>query len=458
MKKLSAKISASALLLSTLVACESKSDMNVVYILVDDLGYGDLGCYGQKLIATPNIDAMASEGMRFTQHYSGSTVSAPSRCVLMTGLHTGHSQVKGNKEVKPEGQEPMRANTYTLAKMFDNEGYATGLFGKWGLGYPGSESEPNKAGFDEFYGYNCQRKAHSFYPPYLWDNNQKVSIEGNQNGERNTFSQDLIHQRGLEFIRSNKDRPFFAMLTYTLPHAELAHPNDATFQHYDSLFNEEPKKLAPYSGAGYYPCAKPHATFAAMVSTLDRYVGEVLSELKKQGIADNTIVIFTSDNGAHREGGADPQFFDSNGPLRGLKRDLYEGGIRVPMVAWSPSNIPAGVVSDHISAFWDVMPTFAQMLDVELPIDSDGISFLPTLTASGTQQYHPYLYWQFEENSPRKRALRDGDWKFICFDKGSDRTVELYNLKDDVGEESNLAKVHPEKVRQYLELLDEAAK
>lgn len=289
--------------------------MNVIYILADDLGYGDIGCYGQQKIKTPNIDRMAQEGMLFTQHYAGCTVSAPSRCSLMTGLHTGHSQIRGNMEIKPEGQQPMAADTYTLGKLMKSAGYTTGIFGKWGLGYPGSSSVPSNMGFDEFFGYNCQRQAHSYYPDHLWHNNDTVFLHENDNEGRQVYSQDLIHEQALKFIRDNKDKPFYAMLTYTLPHAELNLPHDSIYRMYENAFEE-----VPYDGKmGYHPSEKPYASFAAMVSRLDKYVGDVMAELKELGLDKNTIVIFTSDNGPHREGGANPDYFLSYGPLKGVK-------------------------------------------------------------------------------------------------------------------------------------------
>lgn len=427
--------------------------INVIYILADDLGYGDLGCYGQQLIKTPHLDKMAAAGMLFTQHYAGCTVSAPSRASLMTGLHTGHTQIRGNKEVQPEGQEPMDGNTYTLGKLFKEAGYATGIFGKWGLGYPGSESEPNAMGFDEFYGYNCQRQAHNYYPGHLWHNRKRVEFEGNQNNGRKTYSHDLIHNQALQYIREHKDEPFFAMLTYTLPHAEINLPHDSIYQIYENSFEE-----IPYDKPGsYYRSEKPHASFAAMVARLDKYVGEILLELEKQGLDKNTIVFFTSDNGPHAEGGADPVFFKSGGPFRGIKRDLYEGGIRVPLIVWSPEYIKAGVRSEHISAFWDMMPTFADLLGIVLPERSDGLSFLPTLFSQGIQETHDYLYWEFHEQGGAQ-AVRKDDWKLIRQGVSSSHGswFELYNLKNDSNESVNLVETYPRRVEE-LELLMNSA-
>ena len=443
-------------LLAGMSACKKEAPakevpMNVIYILADDLGYGDIGCYGQQKIKTPNIDRMAQEGMLFTQHYAGCTVSAPSRCSLMTGLHTGHSQIRGNLEIKPEGQQPMTADTYTLGKQMKSAGYTTGIFGKWGLGYPGSSSVPSNMGFDEFFGYNCQRQAHSYYPDHLWHNNDTVFLHENDHEGRQVYSQDLIHEQALKFIRDNKDKPFYAMLTYTLPHAELNLPHDSIYRMYENAFEE-----VPYDGKmGYHPSEKPYASFAAMVSRLDKYVGDVMAELKELGLDKNTIVIFTSDNGPHREGGANPDYFLSYGPLKGVKRDVYEGGIRVPMVAWCPDKIKAGVKNDHISAFWDVMPTLAELTGVTLPETGDGISFLPTLFSKDGQKQHEYLYWEFHELNGRE-ALRSGNWKLIRQPIVGETILELYDLSSDIHEDNNLAQQNPEKVKELEVLMDGA--
>lgn len=443
-------------LLAGMSACKKEAPakevpMNVIYILADDLGYGDIGCYGQQKIKTPNIDRMAQEGMLFTQHYAGCTVSAPSRCSLMTGLHIGHSQIRGNLEIKPEGQQPMTADTYTLGKLMKSAGYTTGIFGKWGLGYPGSSSVPSNMGFDEFFGYNCQRQAHSYYPDHLWHNNDTVFLHENDHEGRQVYSQDLIHEQALKFIRDNKDKPFYAMLTYTLPHAELNLPHDSIYRMYENAFEE-----VPYDGKmGYHPSEKPYASFAAMVSRLDKYVGDVMAELKELGLDKNTIVIFTSDNGPHREGGANPDYFLSYGPLKGVKRDVYEGGIRVPMVAWCPDKIKAGVKNDHISAFWDVMPTLAELTGVTLPETGDGISFLPTLFSKDGQKQHEYLYWEFHELNGRE-ALRSGNWKLIRQPIVGETILELYDLSSDIHEDNNLAQQNPEKVKELEVLMDGA--
>ncbi|MCH5328606.1 MAG: arylsulfatase [Coprobacter sp.] len=443
--------SAVAAQVPALYAKPKEAPVNVIYILADDLGYGDIGCYGQTKIKTPHIDRMAQEGLLFTQHYAGCTVSAPSRCSLMTGLHTGHTQIRGNREISPEGQEPMTAGTYTLGRLMQSAGYATGIFGKWGLGYPGSVSVPNNMGFDEFYGYNCQRQAHNYYQDHLWHNETRVPFKENENGGRAVYVQDSIHAHAMQFIRDNKDRPFFAMLTYTLPHAELNLPHDSIYQLYENAFDEK-----PHTGYdGYHPSEKPYASFAAMISRLDMYVGEVIAELKALGIDKNTMVIFTSDNGPHREGGANPDYFGSYGPLKGVKRDVYEGGIRIPMVAWSPGRIEPGTRTDHISAFWDVMPTLAELTGTKkLPVESDGISFLPTLLSKKGQKQHEYLYWEFHELNGRV-ALRQGNWKLIKQPIVGDTIFELYDLSNDIHEDHNLAAQYPAKVKELEKLLDE---
>ncbi len=447
---------ASGSILAGLSACKSaaqeqEAPMNVIYILADDLGYGDLSCYGQQKFQTPNLDRMASEGMLFTQHYAGCTVSAPSRASLMTGLHTGHTQVRGNKEVKPEGQEPMAEGTFTIGKLMQEAGYTTGIFGKWGLGYPGSVSVPETMGFDEFYGYNCQRQAHSYYPSHLWHNNEKILFPENDNNGRATYSQDLIHEQALQFIKNNKDKPFFAVLTYTLPHAEMNLPHDSIYQLFENSFEE-----TPYDGKrGYTAAEKPRATFAAMVTRLDKYVGEVLNELKRQGLDKNTIVFFTSDNGPHREGGADPDFFKSYGPLKGTKRDMYEGGIRVPFIAWSPQKIAVGSKSDHIGAFWDMMPTLSDLTGTALTTETDGISLLPTLFSDGKQKEHDYLYWEFHEMGGRQ-ALRSGNWKLIRQPIVGETALELYDLSNDLHEDNNLAAQEPDKLKELETLMNNA--
>ncbi len=440
---------------------DKKTTPNIIYILADDLGYGDLACYGQKKFATPHLDQLASEGIRFTRHYSGCTVCAPSRSVLLTGLHTGHTPIRGNQEVQPEGQEALPASAVTLAELLKEAGYLTGAFGKWGLGYPGSEGDPVNQGFDHFFGYNCQRYAHRYYPEYLWENTEKFYLEGNDWTSTKTYAPDLIQQRTIDFIREHRDTSFFAYVPIVIPHAELIVPDDDIYQFYLGKFSETPYVGRP--GADYGPdmkismyCsqANPHATFAAMVHRIDQYVGEIVQVVEELGLSDNTIIIFTSDNGPHREGGADPRFFNSSGGLRGLKRDLYEGGLRVPMIVSWPGSIDKGRVSDHISAFWDVLPTLADLTGFECG-ESDGISFLPELLGE-EQKEHRNLYWEFHEMGGRQAILKD-EWKAIRLNVGKDPNglLELYNLESDPFEEKNVAEAHPDLVESFARMMEE---
>ncbi|MCC6287488.1 MAG: arylsulfatase [Chitinophagaceae bacterium] len=432
-----------------------------MFIIADDLGYGDIEPYGQKLIKTPHLAKFAKEGMRFTQFYSGTTVCAPSRASLMTGMHTGHAIIRGNKEVKPEGQQPIAANTYTIAEAMKAAGYTTGLFGKWGLGPMESTGDPLKHGIDRFYGYNCQRAAHRYYPDHLWDNEKKVILEENEHLKKTvTYAPDLIQQQALQFMDENQQQPFVMFLTYILPHAELLVPDDSIYQYYKGKFPETTHKGNDYGSdaieAGYTSQPFPHATFAAMVSRLDVYVGQVMQKLQELNLDDNTIVFFTSDNGPHVEGGADPAFFNSAGGFRGVKTDIYEGGIRVPfMVRWV-GKIKAGVDNNYIGAFWDIFPTFTQIAKTETPSALDGISILPTLRSS-KQAKHEYLYWEFHAGGG-KQAVRSGNWKAIrlnVFDK-SKTIVELYNLNKDPNEKDNIASLYPEIVKRLTNLMDEA--
>lgn len=435
---------------------------NIVYILADDLGYGDPGCYGQLKIKTPNIDRMAREGMLFTQHYAGTTVSAPSRSSLMTGMTTGHTPIRGNKEVKPEGQWPMPDSTFTMAEMLKEAGYVTGGFGKWGLGYPGSEGDANMQGFDKFYGYNCQRLAHNYFPSYLWDNQEKVMLEGNSGDGFGDYAPELIHKQALKFIEDNKDKQFFLFYPNTIPHAELLLP-EADIEAYRGKFLPEKsyKGAEPgddgFRNGTYGTQPESHAAFVAMVELLDKQVGEVLDKLTELNLEKNTIVIFTSDNGPHQEGGADPDYFDSNGPFKGYKRDLYEGGIREPMLAWWPGKIEAGSKSDLISAFWDVMPTVAEIAGVEAPGNIDGISFLPTLLGNEGQKKHEYLYWEFHERGGRQ-AVRKGNFKLVRYNVFDPEkiTTELYDLSTDPGETNNIADSNPDTVSELLEIMSGA--
>ncbi len=421
---------------------------NIIYILADDLGYGDLGCYGQQHFATPNIDRMAAEGLRFTQHYSGSTVCAPSRCALMTGLHTGHCYIRGNKEHQPVGQEPIPADTVTVTKLLKQAGYATGMFGKWGLGYPGSTGDPMNQGFDEFFGYNCQRNAHTYYPSFLFHNREQVELDGQ------TYSHDLIMDHALQFIRSNKDQPFFCYMPVTIPHAAM-HVPERYVAPFREKFPQFEDTIGRYAGP---PVKNPVAAFAGMMTKLDEDVGRVLDLLKQLEIEDRTLVLFTSDNGPHHEGGHQPEFFDSNGPLTGLKRSLTEGGIRVPLIARWPGKIKAGTETDHISAFWDFLPTACQLAGVQPPENLDGISYLPTLLGRvQDQQQHDYLFWEFYEQGG-KRAVRMGRWKGIQENvkKEPDGPIRLYDLDTDLQEQHDLSGEHPELVAKVKQLFEQS--
>jgi arylsulfatase A-like enzyme len=420
---------------------------NIIYIMVDDAGYGDLSCFGQKKFKTPNLDKMAAEGMIFTDYYAGSTVCAPTRCVLMTGLHTGHAFVRGNREVKPEGQAPMPADIVTLPRILKKNGYATGMFGKWGLGAPGSASDPIEH-FDTFYGYNCQRQAHTFYPTHLWHNDKKVPLDGK------TYTADLISDQLLQFVRDNKDKPFFAYVPFTIPHAAMHVPED-DHKPWREKWPQFDNKIGKYSG----PQVKnPIAAFAGMMTRMDRHVGQLMALLKELDIDENTIVSFTSDNGPHKEGGHDPNFFDSNGPLKGFKRDLYEGGIRVPFIARWPGKIKPGTKTDLPVAMWDVLPTCLEIAGVESPKNIDGISYLPAMLGeTERQKKHQYLYWAFYERGG-KQAVRFGKWKGVRNNVGKapNSPLELYDLSKDIGEENNIGAQHPEIVTKLDGFMKEA--
>ncbi|OQP66767.1 arylsulfatase [Niastella populi] len=430
---------------------------NIIFILADDLGYGDLGCYGQQLIKTPNIDAMAKQGLRFTQFYAGTAVCAPSRSSLLTGQHTGHTPVRGNKSVEPEGQWPIPDSAITIAEVLKKGGYTTADFGKWGLGPVASTGDPVKQGFDHFFGYNCQSKAHNYYPDHLWENNTRIDFASNTPQQFTEYSADLIQKKALSFIeQQQKDKPFFLYLSYTLPHAALQGPHDSLFEKYKKLFNEQPVAVAAWNGRGYAPQAYPHATYAAMVSRLDAYVGQVLQKLRESGIDKNTLVLFSSDNGPHKEGGNDPDYFKSSGPLRGIKRDLYEGGIREPMIAWWPGKIKAGSTSDYTGAFWDLLPTFAELAKQPQPKNIDGISIVPVLFGQKNAPSHPWLYWEFHEQGG-KQAVRMGKWKGVKLNAATDPDgpIELYDLQKDVSEKNNLAGKHPDVVAEIKKIMQQ---
>ncbi|WP_234733578.1 arylsulfatase [Tellurirhabdus bombi] len=436
---------------------------NIIFILADDLGFGDVGFNGQKLIKTPNLDRLAAEGKQFTQFYAGTSVCAPSRSSLMTGQHTGHTFIRGNKGVEPEGQYPIADSVTTVAEVLQKAGYKTAAFGKWGLGPVGSEGDPNKQGFNRFYGYNCQTLAHRYYPNHLWDNNQKIVLSENENLRQNKqYAPDLIQKKALEFVDAQANgQPFFLFLPYILPHAELLVPDDSLFQYYKGKFAEKPYKGADYGSdarpGGYASQEYPHAAFAAMVARLDLYIGQVMAKLKEKGLDQNTLIVFTSDNGPHQEGGADPTFFNSGGGFRGFKRDLYEGGIREPFVARWPGVIKPGTKSDFVGAFWDLLPTFAELAGTRSPSRIDGISFVPSLTGKGAQQQHNYLYWEFHEQGGRQ-AVRQGSWKAVRLDVATNPkgAVELYDLSKDPAEKNNLAAKHPDKAKELGQLMNQS--
>jgi arylsulfatase A len=431
---------------------------NIIFILADDLGYGDPGCYGQQKILTPNIDALAKQGLRFTQFYAGTAVCAPSRASFMTGRHTGHTPVRGNLGFKPEGQFPLPDSTRTIARDLQDNGYLTADFGKWGLGYPGSTGEPLRQGFSVFYGYNCQSLAHNYYPDHLWQNDRRIELIANKSGD-SIYSADLIHRQAMQFLQRPKDQPFFLFLSYTLPHAALSVPHDPAYEYYVKRFNEPPQdesKTKRFEKAAFEPY--PHAAYAAMVARLDKYVGEVVREIDRQGLAGNTLILFSSDNGPHQEGGNEPDFFDSNGILRGIKRDVYEGGIRVPFIATWKGKIKPGATSPFIGAFWDLFPTFQQIAGIPATASIDGLSILPTLLGNDRQQQqHEYLYWEFHENDGRQ-AVRWGKWKGVrlMVNKQTDAPIELYDLDKDPSEKNNIAAQHPDIVQKIATYLQQA--
>jgi arylsulfatase A len=446
----------------TLLAQTAKTKRpNIIVILADDLGYGDVGFNGQNLISTPNIDRLAAQGVRFTQFYAGTSVCAPSRSALMTGKHTGHTYIRGNKSVEPEGQEPIADSVLTMAEVLKKAGYETGAFGKWGLGPVGSYGDPNKQGFDQFYGYNCQSLAHRYYPDHLWENQKKIVLEANHNLIHNKeYAPDLIQKKALAFVDSKDGKqPFFLFLPYILPHAELIVPEDSIFQYYRGKFDEQPYKGQDYgpdaTNGGYASQLYPHAAFAAMVSRLDLYVGQILDKLKEKGLDKNTLVIFTSDNGPHVEGGADPTFFHSGAGFKGVKRDLYEGGIREPFAARWPGVIKPGTKNDFIGAFWDLLPTLAELAGTKPVAKIDGISFVPSLTGNGIQKKHEYLYWEFHEQGGRQ-AVRQGSWKAVRLQAAGhpNAAVELYDLSKDPGERVNIAAKFPAKAKELGQLMN----
>jgi arylsulfatase A len=449
---------------------------NVIVILADDLGYGELGCYGQQRIRTPHLDQLAARGMRFTQAYSGAPVCAPARCVLLTGRHSARAEIRGNREVQPEGQHPLTAESPSIAHLMRSAGYATGAMGKWGLGPVGSTGDPNAQGFDLFYGYNCQRQAHSYYPDHLWRNGQRMELNGgvavpghgkleadtldepDGTGEMDTrgferfrgadYAPDLILDAAMGFLREHREEPFFLYLPFVEPHVAMQPPQQWVDRYPDEWDTE------PYLGQrGYVPHPRPRAGYAAMISDLDEHVGKVMALLDELGLTNDTLVLFTSDNGAtHDVGGVDTEFFRSVGPLRGRKGSVYEGGLRVPMIAHWPGVIAPGSSTDHPTAFQDLMATLADLTGTEAPGSCDGISFLPTLRGLSDQPGHEALVWEFWGYGGQK-AVRLGDWKAVLREihKGN-QAIELYDLSVDIGEAHDVAAQHPEIVARARQI------
>lgn len=424
---------------------------NIIYILADDLGYGDLGCYGQKVIETPNLDRMAAEGIRFTQHYSGSTVCAPSRSALLQGRHTGHVYVRGNGSLQMR-RDPLDP---IFPAALREAGYRTAMIGKSGLGCNTDDAAlVLDKGFDYFFGYTSHTAAHFYYPPYLWRNTTKVKYPGNSLHAGDHYSSEVVTGEALNYIEQQKDAPFFLHLALQIPHASLRAKEEWKAK-YRPILKE--KMLPERKGHPHYSYERePRTTFAAMVSYMDHNVGLILNKLKDLGIAENTLVMFASDNGAMREGGHRMEDFDSSGPLRGGKRDLYEGGVRVPMMAWWPGTIRGGQTTDHLSAFWDISPTVRELAGAEEQQDTDGISLVPTLLDKGTQRQHDYLYWEFFEGGG-KRSIRKGPWKLILFNTNKDDNpkAELYHLGNDLAEKNDLSKENSGKVAELTTLMDE---
>lgn len=446
---------------------------NIIYIYADDMGYGELGAYGQEKIKTPHIDRLAREGIRFTQHYTGAPVCAPARCMLMTGKHAGHSYIRGNYELggfadsTEGGQMPLPESIFTIPKMMKQAGYTTGAIGKWGLGVYNTTGDPNKQGFDYFYGYLCQKQAHNFYPTHLWENGKWDTLDNRyvyvhrsiprdapdsvfDRYKGKDYSLEKMADKTLDFIRKHKDEPFFLYLPYTGPHVSLQVPNEA-LKEYLGKFEEQPY----YGQNGYAPTKYPRSTYAAMITYMDKQVGRVMALLKELKLDQNTIVMFSSDNGATFDaGGADTDFFNSVGGLRGRKADLYEGGIREPFIARWPGRIPSGRVSDLVSAQFDLMATLAELTGAKAE-PNDGISFLPTLLGKDArQQKHEYLYFEFPEKGGQL-AIRMGDWKGVKTRLKENRNApwEIYNLRTDRAETTDLASQHPELAKRFDEIV-----
>ncbi len=447
---------------------------NIVLLVADDLGYAELGCYGQKWIKTPHIDRIAREGIRFTNHYSGNAVCAPSRCNLMTGKHPGHAYIRNNgnpperrnggtpEELFFPGQYPIPLGEVTIPEMLKQKNYATAAIGKWGLGFEGSTGDPSRQGVDLFYGFLCQVHAHNHYPKFLWDLRSGVArkemLPGNDRTlYGKTYSQDRFIEVALEFIDQNKDRPFFLYMPFAIPHLSIQAPAAAVNEYKDVIPEEA------YQHRGYLPHPTPRAGYAAMVTHMDRGVGQIMARLKMLGLDDNTLIVFTSDNGPtyDRLGGSDSDFFASAGDFRGLKGSLYEGGIRVPLVARWPGKIEPESVSDLPSAFWDMLPTIGEVTETMPPENIDGISFAPTLLGErDRQQRHDYLYWEFAAYGGQQ-AVRLGDWKgirqnMLRKNNPAPLQTELYHLATDVGERHNVADQHPDVIAKIEAIMQQA--
>ncbi|MFO0829436.1 MAG: arylsulfatase [Phycisphaerales bacterium] len=433
---------------------------NIVLILADDLGVGELGCYGQEIIRTPNIDGLAREGMRFEQAYAGSCVCAPSRCTLLTGYHTGRAAIRDNRELSPTGQEPLPAGCVTIAELLQRRGYATAAIGKWGLGVPGSSGDPAKQGFDLFFGYYCQREAHTHCPSRLYRNGAEVALPGNRETWTDgtipagaSYAPDLFRAEAIEFIAAHRDQPFFLYFATTVPHVALQVPDDSLREYVGAIDDK------PYDGKqGYLRHPTPHAAYAAMVTRLDRDVGALLNALREQGLERDTLVIFTSDNGPTYAGGADSAFFRSAAELRGLKGELYEGGIRTPLVVRWPSHVAAGTTSDAVTANWDLFATIASFGGVApdaLPADIDGIDLSPALLGTGKLGPRAPLYWEYA-TAPGWQAVRIDDYKAIRRGtrKNHDAQIALYDLTNDPSETRDVAAEHPEVVARARAAMD----
>jgi arylsulfatase A-like enzyme len=449
---------------------------NIVFILADDLGYRELGSFGQKLIRTPHLDELAKQGMRLTQHYSGNAVCAPSRCVLMTGKHPGHAIVRSNKSTPPEGQYPIPDSEVTIAELLQDQGYVTGAFGKWGLGGPQSAGRPLKQGVDRFFGYNCQSHAHSYYPSYLWSDAQRVPlandppIPGHASLKRGAdksdprsydifkgqdYAPDRINDAAMEFVRANKDRPFFLYYPTVIPHVALHVPDEELKPYLEFGWNDPP--FTREKGGGYTPHFTPRAAYAAMITRMDRYIGNLLKLLDELELAENTLVVFSSDNGTtHLDREVDYKFFDSVGELRGLKGSLYEGGVRVPTIVRWTGKIAPGTTNDRVSGFEDWMPTLMEAVGTSetVPEGIDGISMLPTLLGQ-QQPERPYLYREFPSYGGQQ-TIRVNDWKAVRQNMNkANLDIELYNIAKDIGEQQDVADQHPKIVERLATMMKE---